>query len=655
MKIRLQILFTPGEALVFEHRGPKVRIGRDPQGELVLQGEMSQSVSWNHAQVERKLTGARLSDLGSTNGTFVNDRRVTDSVAVKVGDQIQLGQTGPTLKVIELDLSAKPDYRASGSSANDVAGGPLPEIPPIRRSVPGRALRDADGPRKVDAGAIAETSATGSMWGTLDRPQRSMWLALVLGATCVLLLLVVLLRRAGQPAELSESAPPAGTSSPTLTPPKVSPPPPIAGPLDGLPPLPNLPPAEQREVGTYVSVAKEPPSVLLLRQREANLWGRMRPDSRIATGYSLVSLPGYRSRVHLDSGVQLTLWGNVPEFSNSPPLLESSVLLHAPDPGFDLDFTLDHGRVHLVPFKSQGEARVRVRFRQQIWELSLPRATEVVMDLGGFYPRGVPFSEEARGKGLGARLDLFSKGPARLKIAAQEYAWPDSSKLSWFNDGRAPIGPESLPKLPDWWTDQPSWQSAPEIAEMMLALKDLGDKLSWGDAILEKVLTQVREADDPASRTLGVVCLAALDAVPHLMDALEEHRHFEVRWAARQALQHWTSRHADHDVELFRLLQESKGYSRQNAAIVVQLLHTFSEKACDDPKTYEMLIEYLNHDRLAVRELASWHLTHLAPEIAKDLLYNPAGDSEHRKKMSAAWSQRIPKGTVPNRLPAAAK
>ncbi len=132
MKIRLQILTAPGETCLFEHCGPTVRIGRDPQGELVFQGKMSQAVSWNHAKVELRSSGAFVQDLGSSNGTFVNDRRIAEPVALQVRDQIQLGHTGPTLKVLELDLSPMSDHRSRSTSAANVAGVPPPEPPPVR-------------------------------------------------------------------------------------------------------------------------------------------------------------------------------------------------------------------------------------------------------------------------------------------------------------------------------------------------------------------------------------------------------------------------------------------------------------------------------------------------------------------------------------------
>src|SRR5689334_21542997 len=108
MKVRLQITTAPGSSFPFEHQGSALRIGRDPDAELPLTGEAGQSVSWQHARIEAAAGQAYLSDLQSTNGTFVNDRRVEGPVALRTSDHIQLGHTGPLLKVVELDLSAHP-------------------------------------------------------------------------------------------------------------------------------------------------------------------------------------------------------------------------------------------------------------------------------------------------------------------------------------------------------------------------------------------------------------------------------------------------------------------------------------------------------------------------------------------------------------------
>ncbi len=66
--------------------------GRDPQADLVI---ADSTVSRKHARiVVMEDQTVRLTDLGSLNGTQVNDKRVTDTIDLKVGDSITLGNVG---------------------------------------------------------------------------------------------------------------------------------------------------------------------------------------------------------------------------------------------------------------------------------------------------------------------------------------------------------------------------------------------------------------------------------------------------------------------------------------------------------------------------------------------------------------------------------
>jgi len=64
-----------------------VTIGRDPSVEVVL---TDAGVSWQHARIEDRGDSWAVVDLGSTNGTFVNNERVTDRVLAP-GDRIVFG------------------------------------------------------------------------------------------------------------------------------------------------------------------------------------------------------------------------------------------------------------------------------------------------------------------------------------------------------------------------------------------------------------------------------------------------------------------------------------------------------------------------------------------------------------------------------------
>ncbi|HZU34936.1 MAG TPA: FHA domain-containing protein, partial [Gemmataceae bacterium] len=105
MKVRLSIGNGSGEPEIFEHAGPLVRIGRDESCELTLESAGGSAVSRQHAQVVLGSKGATLADAGSSNGTLLNGTVIDRATPLHVGDRIQLGYTGPSLTVLELDLT----------------------------------------------------------------------------------------------------------------------------------------------------------------------------------------------------------------------------------------------------------------------------------------------------------------------------------------------------------------------------------------------------------------------------------------------------------------------------------------------------------------------------------------------------------------------
>ncbi|MET0341695.1 MAG: GGDEF domain-containing protein [Polyangiales bacterium] len=66
-----------------------LRIGRERGNQIVLQ---SDSVSRRHCRIDRRKTNWFIKDLGSTNGTYVNDDLV-EEYQLRRGDQIKVGDT----------------------------------------------------------------------------------------------------------------------------------------------------------------------------------------------------------------------------------------------------------------------------------------------------------------------------------------------------------------------------------------------------------------------------------------------------------------------------------------------------------------------------------------------------------------------------------
>lgn len=70
--------------------GEGITIGRAPDCELILDDDY---VSTRHARIVRTPPGWAVEDLGSTNGTFVNNERIAVQTPFNVGDTLRIGRT----------------------------------------------------------------------------------------------------------------------------------------------------------------------------------------------------------------------------------------------------------------------------------------------------------------------------------------------------------------------------------------------------------------------------------------------------------------------------------------------------------------------------------------------------------------------------------
>jgi ABC transport system ATP-binding/permease protein len=84
-----------------------IRMGRDPEGEVIIDAAAA-VVSRRHAEIRKEANQFSISDLKSFNGTLVNGQRLTQSVPLFDGDQIQLGVGGPVLRVFDPSHPAPP-------------------------------------------------------------------------------------------------------------------------------------------------------------------------------------------------------------------------------------------------------------------------------------------------------------------------------------------------------------------------------------------------------------------------------------------------------------------------------------------------------------------------------------------------------------------
>jgi pSer/pThr/pTyr-binding forkhead associated (FHA) protein/soluble lytic murein transglycosylase-like protein len=81
------------------------RVGRAPDNDVIVHGADCATVSLYHLEISRNGDSCRLRDLDSTNGTWVNGQRITES-EVTWPSVIQLGSQGPEFELVLEDAAS---------------------------------------------------------------------------------------------------------------------------------------------------------------------------------------------------------------------------------------------------------------------------------------------------------------------------------------------------------------------------------------------------------------------------------------------------------------------------------------------------------------------------------------------------------------------
>jgi pSer/pThr/pTyr-binding forkhead associated (FHA) protein len=152
----------------------KIVAGRSPECDLVLlQGHPSR----RHAQLTIQADGVWLEDLGSANGTFVNDQRVAAPVQLRAGDRVRFDAEQWEFGVVAPpELEAATVLRSAPSAAHETVianSGNTPRAPgswadPDARDGQGTKLFDPQ-----DLQKMLQASAAGGPVGDVDAPYLS--------------------------------------------------------------------------------------------------------------------------------------------------------------------------------------------------------------------------------------------------------------------------------------------------------------------------------------------------------------------------------------------------------------------------------------------------------------------------------------------------
>jgi hypothetical protein len=414
--------------------------------------------------------------------------------------------------------------------------------------------------------------------------------------------------------------------------------------------LPGLA-AAQAPARTVVATSNSPAATFSARTSDDKPFQVLPDKAPLYAGDLLVSLPGGRLTT---KNMAVTVKALSDFDGRSPlPILETALkLVESKDT--DLDLTLDRGRIDITNVKPEGAATVRVRFRDQVWIITLDSpGTRVTMESCGRWPAGTRF------RVLDESADL-SKTPAPVAtivllvlegtasvamggITLGLKAPPGPAELRWNSLTGARPQPLKLEKLPDWAdTDAVPSEEARKAAEAVEKFRQARA------ADPEKALDTFLASANPAEQRVALVALGAQDELARVGKALAEAQSMEQWDFGITVLRHWLGRSRGQDQKLYSTLMNARGFSAPQARIATQLLFGFSEEDLGQPETYEVLIDYLLHEKAGIRNLAAWHLVRLVPK-GKEIPYRPNGTLEEAQKAHDAWKKLVPSGRLPVR------
>jgi hypothetical protein len=410
------------------------------------------------------------------------------------------------------------------------------------------------------------------------------------------------------------------------------------------PPPVQPPDAERRALATWDATGHP---ILFLRRETAQWVKAVVADPKLSTTDTLLALPGFRPDVTLDTGVRVVLWGNAPD-ALPIPIAESRVTLFVPPQAVSADLALHGGRVFLSAPKATGPTTVRVRFRDEVWDVTLADArTEVAIDLiGQPSPGSLSGAELPESPRALVFLGVIS-GSASVRAgfnASGELA--AGAKLKWDSKGGRPaLAPKDDKDdvAGDRWRREAA--TTPAAKEAATAVADLAKIVGMSEGPFDVVFDAVvkDQAERPARRVLAAWMLGAVDGVAYLIDALEANA-APVRDAAARALMHWVAQSPDRDAEFAKVLETKMAIPETQRPTVLAMVRSTMVPGPD----MDTLFLWLKSERLPLRELARLQLTLIDPAGARESRYDSAAEARDNQAQTwqRSWAKRAPKPKV---------
>jgi hypothetical protein len=276
--------------------------------------------------------------------------------------------------------------------------------------------------------------------------------------------------------------------------------------------------------------------------------------------------------------------------------------------------------------------KLRLHVKKTDMDISLSKGGSMGVESFGQWFPGMRLNKPAPPEDVLTMIVI--RGRAEVEAKGKKHVLTGPSVLGW--SGREePHGSEAMTKLPAWL--DPAADDSAKATAWHRAVEALRRGLAEKKSVAA-ALAHASGDKQPLTRAVALLSYSALGGADKVAAGLSDAASTEVRRAAIFALQHQLGRRADGDQHVQTLI--AKQFPARQAAIIVRLLRGFSAGDQTRPETWQTLVNYLQHENLAVRELAVWTLSGLVPK-AKNIPYDAAAGADDRRRGQEEWLRLI--------------
>jgi hypothetical protein len=330
------------------------------------------------------------------------------------------------------------------------------------------------------------------------------------------------------------------------------------------------------------------------------------------------------------------------------PILETAITLKKSD-NFALDFTLNRGRVELRS-TSDDVQKVHVTIARQNYTLTLSPSAKVLIETASRWPSGTEFRllPPEGYEPTSSSLFLVLSGTATLASNTSSWAMvapPGLALVEASSTDLRPAIPQKLDKLPAWADD--SVVHPPDVKAQIAAMKAaLNQYRTLRNEDPVTALDKLLESANPTERRVGLIAAGAEDDLNRIAKGIIEAKEVEVWDTGIAVLRHWLGRGPGQEQKFHRFLLDVRQYSTVQSMTIFKLVNGFTPDEARRPETFDVLIEYLRHEKPVYRNLAAWHLVRLAP-AGSAIPFRPNASKIEFDALYKKWRELIPPGQLP--------